>query len=89
MDIPADGGNNEGDGNGGDTDLNYLEAEYGCTIHCDAVGYGPLRTGHPAARRAGVSAVVVTDGIDLKVAREKAEVSAAETETEADSESED
>ena len=33
LDIPADGENNEGDRNGGDTDLNYTEAEYGLVIH--------------------------------------------------------
>ena len=62
LDIPADSGNNEVDGNGGDKDLNSPEAEYGRTIHCDAADYGPVRTGHPEARRAGVSAVVGTDG---------------------------
>ena len=62
LDIPADGGNNEGDGNGGDADLNSLEAEYGRAIHCDAADSGPMQAGHPVARRAGVSAVVGTDG---------------------------
>ena len=28
LDIPADGGNNEGDGNGGDIDLKSPEAEW-------------------------------------------------------------
>ena len=61
LDIPTDGRNNEGDGNGGDTDLNYLEEEYGRAIHCDADNSGPMRAGHPAARRLGVLAVVGTD----------------------------
>ena len=62
MDIPAVGGNNEGEGNGGDKELNSVEAEYGRAIHCDAADYGPMRAGHPAARRAGVSTVLGTDG---------------------------
>ena len=61
LDIPADGGNNEGDGNGGDTDVNSPEAEYVSTIHCDAADYGPMQAGHPAIRHVGVSAVVETD----------------------------
>ena len=52
--IPAFGGNNEGDGNGGYKDLNSMEAEYSRAIHCNAANYGPMQTGHPAARRAGV-----------------------------------
>ena len=62
LDIPADGGNNEGYGNGGDTELNSTEAEYVRRTHCDADDYGPIRTGHPAARRAGVLTVLGTDG---------------------------
>ena len=62
MDIPANGRNNEGYGNGGNTDLNSPEAEYGRTIHCDAANSGLMRTGHLAARRAGVLVVVGTDG---------------------------
>ena len=62
LDIPTDGGNNEVDGNGGDTDLNSPEAEYGRAIHCNAADSGPMRAGHLAARRAGVSAVVGTYG---------------------------
>ena len=62
LDIPAAGGDNEGGGNGGDTDFNYTEAEYGCAIHCDAADSVPMRAGHLAARRADISAVVGTDG---------------------------
>ena len=62
MNITADGGNNEGNGNGGDTDLNSPEAEYGRAIHCNTADSGPMRTVHLAARRAGVSAVVGTYG---------------------------
>ena len=61
LDIPAVGGNHEGDENGEDMDLNSLEAEYGHAIHCNAADSGPMRTGHRAARRVGVSSVVVTD----------------------------
>ena len=60
--IPAVDGNNEGDQNGGDKDLNDPEAEYCRTIHCNAADYGPMRTGYPATRRAGVLAVVGTGG---------------------------
>ena len=59
---PAVGGSNEGDRDGWDTDINPPEAEYGRAIHCDAADSGPVRTGHPAARRAVVLAVVGTDG---------------------------
>ena len=62
LDIPAAGGGNERGGNGGDTDINSPEAEYGRTIYYDAADSGPMRAGHPADRRAGVSAVVRTDG---------------------------
>ena len=62
LDIPAEGGNNKGYRNGGDTDLNSPEAEYRRAIHCDAVDSGPMRAGHPLDRRAGVLAVVGTDG---------------------------
>ena len=64
--IPAVGGSNEGDGDGGDKDTNYPEAEYGCAIHCDAADSEPVRTGQPAARRAGVSTVMGTDGDRLE-----------------------
>ena len=64
--IPAVGGSNEGDGDGGDTDINSPEAEYGRAIHCDAANSRPVRTIHPAARHAGVSEVVGTDGDRLE-----------------------
>ena len=60
LDIPAAGGDNEGGKNGGYKDINSLESEYSCAIHCDAADSGPMRAGHPEARRAGVSAVVGT-----------------------------
>ena len=60
--IPAVGGNNEGYGNGGDKDINSPEAEYGRTIYCDAANSRPTQAGHLEARRAGVTAVVGTDG---------------------------
>ena len=62
LDIPTAGSNNEGDGNDGDKEFNSLEAEHGRAIHWDAADSGPVRTGHPAARRAGDLAVVGTDG---------------------------
>ena len=62
LDIPAAGGDNEGGGNGGDTDFNSPEAEYSCAIYCDTADHGPMRSGHPEARRAGVSEVVGIDG---------------------------
>ena len=62
LDIPAAGGDNEGGRNGGDTDFNSPEAEYGCAIHCDAADFGPMQAGQPADRRAGVSVVVGIDG---------------------------
>ena len=62
MDIPTAGGGSEGGRNGGDTDINYPEAEYGQAIYCNAADSGPMRAGHPAARHAGVSAVLGTDG---------------------------
>ena len=62
LDITDDGRNNEEDRNGGDTDLNSPESEYGCTIHCDAAGSVPMQAGNLATRRVGVSAVVGTDG---------------------------
>ena len=61
LDIPAVGGNNEGDRNGGDKDINSTEAEYGRAIHCNSADSGPVQTGHPEARRTGVSLVVGTD----------------------------
>ena len=62
LDIPAVGGSNEGYGNGGEKDINSPEAEYGRAIYCNAADSGPVQKGHPAARRAGVLAVVGTDG---------------------------
>ena len=56
------GGSNEVDRDGSDTDVNSPEAEYGCAIYCDSADSGPVRKGHPAARRAGSPAVVGTDG---------------------------
>ena len=61
MVLLAIGESNEGDGDVGDKDINYPEAEYGRKIYYDAADSGPMRAGHPAARRAGVSAVVGTD----------------------------
>ena len=61
MDVPAVGRNNEGDRIGGDKDINSPEAECGRAIHCGAADSGPVRKGHPSARRAGVAAVVGTD----------------------------
>ena len=60
--IPTAGGGNKGGGNGGDTDIYYTEAEYGRAIYCDTADSGPMRAGHPAARSAGVSEVVVAGG---------------------------
>ena len=60
--IPTPGRGTEGGRNGGDTDINYPEAEYGRAIYCDAADSGPMRTGHPAARSAGVLAVVGEGG---------------------------
>ena len=60
--LPFVGGRNEGYMDGLDTDINPPEAEYGCAIYYDAADYGPVQKGHPAARRAGSSAVVGTDG---------------------------
>ena len=62
LDLPTVDGSNEGDINGGDKDINSPEAEYGRAIHCNAADSGPVRTGHPAARRAGVSPVVGPEG---------------------------
>ena len=42
--------------------MNFPEAEYGRTIYCDAADSGPMRVGHPAARRAGVLEVVGAGG---------------------------
>ena len=58
---------NEGDRDGWDTDINLLEAEYGCAIHFDTADYGHVRTYYPAARRAVVSAVVGTGGDRLEL----------------------
>ena len=52
--LLAVGESNEGDRDVGDKDINYPEAEYGREIHCDAADSGPVRTGHPSARRVGV-----------------------------------
>ena len=60
--IPTAGGGTEEGGNGGDTDINYPEAEYGRAIYCNAADSGPMRAGHPAARRTGISAVVGAGG---------------------------
>ena len=43
-------------------DINSLEGEYGLTLYCDLADSGPMRAGHLAAKRAGVSEVVGTDG---------------------------
>ena len=59
--LPFVGGRNEGDRDGSDTDINPPEAEYGRAIYCDAADYGPVQKGHPASRRTGSSAVVVTN----------------------------
>ena len=61
MVLPAGGGSNEGDGDGWDSDVNPPEAEYDRAIYCNAADYGPVRTGQPAVRRAGILAVVGKD----------------------------
>ena len=71
LDIPAAGGNNKGGGNGGDTDFNYPEAEYGHTIYCDAADSGTMQAGHPAAGSVGVSEVVGKDGDRPEVSARK------------------
>ena len=58
MGIPDYGGGNEGSGNGGDTEVHNTETEHSRAIYCDTNDYGPMRAGHPAARSAGVLAVV-------------------------------
>ena len=60
--ITTASGGTEGGRYGGDTDINYPEAEYGRAIYCEAADSGPMRAGHLAARRAGVLAVVGADG---------------------------
>ena len=60
--LPIVGESNEGDRDGLDTDINPPEAEYGHAIYCNAADSGPMRKGYPAARRAGSSEVVGTDG---------------------------
>ena len=62
LDIPATGGDNERGGNGGDTDFNSPEAEYGRAIYCNAANSRPMQAGHLAARYAVFLAVVVIDG---------------------------
>ena len=62
LDIPSVGGNTAGDRNGGNKNIHYPEVEYSRAIHCDAADSRPVQTGHPTARRAGVSAMVGTDG---------------------------
>ena len=42
MNIPAAVRDNEGGKNGGDTDFNSSEAEYGRAIYCDAANFGPM-----------------------------------------------
>ena len=56
--LPTSVGGTERGRNGGDTDVYYMESEYGCAIYCDAANSRPMRAGHPAARSAGVSEVV-------------------------------
>ena len=58
MGLPTSGGGTEGSGNGGDTDIHNMGAEYGCAIYCDATDSGSMQAGHSAARSAGVSEVV-------------------------------
>ena len=62
LDLHAVDGSNEGNRNGGDKEINSPEAQYSRPIHCNAADSGPVPTGHPAARRAGVSPVVGIDG---------------------------
>ena len=62
MVLPFVGRSNEGDRDGSDTDINPTEAEYGRAIYCDTADSGPVRKGHPEARRAGSLAVVGTYG---------------------------
>ena len=58
--LPFVGGSDEGGRDCSDTDVNPPEAEYGRAIYCDAADSGPVRKGHPAARRAGSPAVMGT-----------------------------
>ena len=60
--LPFVGRINEVDRYGSDKYINPLEAEYDRRIYCDAADSGPVQKGHLAARRAGRSAVVGTDG---------------------------
>ena len=56
--LTTSSGGTEGSGNGGDTYTHNTEAEYGCTIYCDATDSGPTRAGQSTARSVGVSAVM-------------------------------
>ena len=56
--LPTSGGGTEGSGNGGDTDVHNIDAEYGRAIYYNASDFGTMQAGHSAARSAGVSAVV-------------------------------
>ena len=85
MGIPTSGRGTEGSGNGGDTDVHNTEAEYGCTIYCDATDYGPMRAGVSATRSAGVLAVA-GEGRNRPGGGEKL---AAESTTRSDTESEE
>ena len=58
MVLPFVGGSNEGYRDCLDTDINPPEAEYGRAIYCDTADSGPVRKGHPVARRAGNLVVV-------------------------------
>ena len=60
--LPFFGRGNEGGRYRPDTDVNPSEAEYGRAIYCDAADYGPVQKGHQAYGRAGIPAVVRTDG---------------------------
>ena len=60
--LPITGGSNEGGGDRSDSDLNPLEAEYGCAIYCDAANSGPVGKGKQTAGRTGTQAMVGTYG---------------------------
>ena len=56
------GGSNEGGRDRLDTDVNPPEEEYGRAIYCNGANSGPVRKGHPAARREGSPEVMGIDG---------------------------
>ena len=60
--LTFSGGSDEGGRDRLDSDVNPLEAEYGCAIYCDAADSGPVQKGQPTAERTGNPEVVGTDG---------------------------